>query len=291
MERGASVAPYSIVVAFDSPVRTVGRLWVSQDVLPYGIFDEVVDGVKDTLRPFRRVVDVVVHVVFLEVDSVKGNENSPGFVGAAFQFCAEETGFVSISALVYLAYNRVGYEYSLPLRIFFKDVREFVRLTLGVFFQLLDVVSGHVLTCHNHDNLRVWQYRGVIVNVVCHMTYLGTRDDIKSGTVCIGCAPKDGGRKEEEALFSFLLFRLFLVIFGPFRALSVLVPFVATATMERLTPVSEVPVLGGFTIVGRPNLLPIDVLFTDLDEDLALTVIYVRAAVFSALSWLYNDGP
>ena len=278
------------MVGLDCSVGTIGHLRVAKDVLSGGVFDEFVDGVEYALRTFRRVVDVVVHVVFSEVDTIEGDELCAGFVGATLQFSAKEARLISFCSLFYLAYNGVGDEDGLSFRVVFQDFCQFVALGLCIDFQLVEVASGHILTRHNNDDLGIWQYRGVVVHVVCHVADFGARNHVESGGVGVGGASKDGCGEKEKAVFAFFLLRLLLIVLRPFRALPVFVPRVATATLEGLTPIGEVPILGDFPIVRRPNLLPVDGIFPELDKDLALTVVYVGAAVFSALGRLDDDS-
>ena len=132
MAKCAPVAPYAVVVALDGSVWTVGRLWVAEDVFSDGVLDEVIDGAKHAPRPFRRIMDVVVHVVFAEVDPVEWNELGAGLVCAALQFRAKETGFVSFRSLLGLTYYRVGDEDGLTFRVVFEDFRKFVALSLRI---------------------------------------------------------------------------------------------------------------------------------------------------------------
>ena len=191
MAECALVAPDAVVVALDGSVWTVGRLWVAEDVLSDGVFDEIIDGAKNAPRPFRRVMDVVVHVIFAEVDPIEWNELGAGLVCAALQFCAEKSRLVSFRSLLYLAYDRVGDEDGFSFGVVFQDFCQLVALSLRIDLKLLEIRSGHVLARHHNDDLGIWQYRGVVVHVICHVANFCARNNVEPGSVRVRGSSKN----------------------------------------------------------------------------------------------------
>ena len=94
MVEATPVASDSEVVCFDSTIRAFFDLEVAQDVFLDGALDEVVDGGKDSFCPFRRKMDLIIHVVVSEVQVVERDEGGSDFVGASFELRSEEARLV-----------------------------------------------------------------------------------------------------------------------------------------------------------------------------------------------------
>ena len=265
---GAFMAPELEMMPLDLGIRSIRDADLPEDVLFGYQQDVVVDSSKDSPCPLCREMDfITVHIAFAEIKVVKRDVFCSCGVCASLEFSSEETRGIAVPGFRGRTDSRIDYEKRFLVRKFVQDLRQFIRLIFRLHLHLskVDAIAGHVLSRHNDYHFSVGQYRSIIIDMIGHVANPCPWDAVEASGLRIHCASEDRRREKEILMFLVLFFGPSSFLVCPFRTIAVLMPVVAVATLERLAPVRNEPIVAlAFRFAG-PSLLPVDVLLSNFN--------------------------
>ena len=191
MRESALMASYAEVMAFYSAVWAVRDFGITEDILSDDHLNVLPDGGQDFFGPLGGVVDFIIHIIFAKIQIVERNEISACVFCTAPHFRTQEAWNVSFFPLLNFTNDWIGYEDGLLVCVYLQNLCQLFRLCLRFRLHLCKILARHILSRHDNDHLRIWQDRGVVVHVVCHVSYLGPGYSVESGVFCVRGKTKD----------------------------------------------------------------------------------------------------